>query len=589
MSIEIGPVYCDKCLYVDNSIAVNNNYKMQSDTNKYNYLLHGDNSAKHELESNKLIEKINLINIKSAVIIQHYRFGRFGNYLFTIADLAIIYEKFKNTFASLHDDVEMLTNWHETYFTDVQSREANIYKYKHSDTPLSIYKNIKCRHFAHNDIFCKHCVKTISIINDIMLLHLVDTDGRCYGFVKLFRNGNIFALHIMINEMTDHYFSFDNIQFNGVTSEMIDEFKYKYYLNPTCKKVVSIGGYLFGCDSQMMRYFSTLSVRYNYKIRLYFNFDYLLKHKETLLKYIFSDHDHYKLKYEQPVLDNVITVCGHLRAGDYSVGNTFTYYVLYYTYYLTCLEDIQDKNPGKQINFILSFHPNDIKLGQFYRRKLQEKLPNITILFEEDLPFSFKNEIDHISYMALYGNYYIASNSSYSFWSVFLKRDDTIVYYPKYYGIKYEGNNIHNIKKTEDVLYTYKDFLYPDKYIAISCDKVLHPAYYAVLMDDIKIKDLRKPISILFDREELIEDTAANICLKNVLITETLTSSDKNRSLVNKSCNDRIINAFDGYNYDVHIYHLSLHKQFVISDKYNFNKINEIYTDSNGSIIEYVR
>lgn len=584
MSIEIGPTVCDNCIFKDAGIALSANYKMQEiedmyEYNYYNSLLNSPN----KLTSTKFIEKINLVNIRKSMVIQHYRFGRFGNFLFVLADLAIVTSQFKQYFKD--EDVEMITTWHETYFTDIQSRQKNIYRYKCTDEPSEIYKYIKCRHFAHNDIFCLNCVKQ-ELIGKLNVLCMMDKNGKCYGFVRLVTAHGIHALHILINEMTDNYFLFENVQFdeNLFTKNEINIFKNMFYMNKDCKKIVSIGGYLFGCDTPMLNHFASMNVSNNYKIHLYFNFDYLLKNKEVLMKYLFSNRQQYIDKYVVKKDENIITVCGHLRAGDYSIGTTFIYYVLYYTYYLECLQQIQKKHPNKHIKFTFCFHPGDVKIGQFYKRKLLENLTNISIVFESELNLTFKDEIDHISYMGLSADYYIASNSSYSYWGVFLKGTDTIVYYPKYYGVRYQGTNIYNVKKTLEVIYRHSEFVYPTtgQYIPMTDDKVLHPVYYAILMNDVNIKDLRKSINIAFDPSEFDKnDTSADICLKNALATESLKPCD----MIRDSCNPNLIEKYANYSYNVHLYHLDLHNMYVKTDKYNFDNVEEMYTDKEKSVI----
>ena len=593
MSIEIGPIICNNCIFKDGGIALSHNYKMQDSEDIYNYQLYTSPETKcEEISTTKFIEKINLVNIQSSMVIQHYRFGRFGNFLFTLADLVIVTDQFKHYFKDF--TVEMITTWHETYFTDIQSRQSNIYKYKCTKEPLEIYKYIKCRHFGHNDIFCTSCVKQ-EIIGKLNMICMMDKNGKCYGFVRLVSAHGIHALHFLINEMTDDYFAFDNLQFDSAlfTTEEITLFKDHYYMNKLCKKIVSIGGYLFGCDLPMLNYFSTLNIKHNYKMHLYFNFDYLLKNKEILLKTLFSNRQQYIDKYSIKKIGNTctdkITVYGHLRAGDYSVGNTFIYYVSYYTYYLECLLDIQKKHPNKHITFTLCFHPGDIKIGKFYRRKLLEYVNNVSIVFESEsnTNLSFKDEIDHIMYMGLSGDYLIASNSSYSYWSVFLKGDATIVYYPKYYGVRYDGTNIYNVKKTQEVVYRLCEFVYPTtgEYIPMTDAKVLHPVYYAILMDDVKIKDLRKPIDIAYDKTAFNKnDTSSDICLKNVLATESL----KQCEIIDDSHNEKLKDKYANYTYDVHLYHLELHAMYVKTAKYNFDNIDELYTDKEKSVVKFI-
>jgi hypothetical protein len=509
--------------------------------------------------------------------------------MFPLADLAIAADQYKSYF---NEDVDMVTTWHETYFTDMQSRQKNIYKYKCYPEPIETYKYIKCRHFAHNDIFCSECVKQI-MIGGNNSIHMSDDNDKCYGFIRLVYSNGIYALHILLNELTDNYFKFENIKFNTETmnAEEIECYKNNFYLNPHCKKIVSIGGYVFGCDMSMMTYFTSLNIKNNYKIHIYFNFDHLKKNETAVVKTLFSNRPNYITKYEKlrneiKTNDNII-VCGHLRAGDYSVGNTFIYYVLYYTYYVECLKNIQEKHQNKHINFVLCFHPSDIKLGNFYKKKIEEHVSNITILFESDMNCKFDNEIDHIHFMGLYGDYYLASNSSYSFWSVFLKGNHTKIYYPKYYGIRYEGTKIENIRYTSTVAYRFQEYLYPntEEYIAIVDKKILHPVYYAILMKDLKIRDYRKEINVAFKKEEFDNlDRPADICFKNVLATLTQKTPD----IVNYSCNINLKKKYGNYTYDVHLYHLKLHSEYVANAQYNFDNIDELYTDENKSTIKYI-
>ena len=142
MSIEIGPITCMNCIFKDAGIALSDNYKMQESADTYDYNFYESiDKLPEKMTSTKYIEKINLVNVRNSMVIQHYRFGRFGNFLFTLADLAIITEQFKQYFRD--NNVEMLTSWHETYFTDIQSRQKNIYKYKGKLTPSEIQQKNK--------------------------------------------------------------------------------------------------------------------------------------------------------------------------------------------------------------------------------------------------------------------------------------------------------------------------------------------------------------------------------------------------------------------------------------------------------------
>lgn len=551
-NINIGPLLCKDCLTTD---EIYNKYADDL-SNKYTYNYNNGKNIENMI-AQKLTEKINIYNINKSLVIQHYRFGRFSNYLFCLAHLVIVYNQFLDYFKNT--EVEMLTNWHKTYFTDNQSQQKNIYKFN-SDNEYTIFKNINCRHIANNDIFCNSCTELCLIkdgILDLQSKKLIINNIE-FGLLYLYKLKNKnnepenCVIHIIINLPIDtNPFNFEYINFeNGYDKEL---FKYKYYLNPSCKKIISIGGFMYGDKNENI--IKNCSKHLLYKFKLYFNYYFLKNNYSILKKYIFYDIDKYQSLYK-PKNNDEVYICAHFRGGDYGVGINLTYPILYYTYYLDCLKDIQLKNINKKLNLIFNFHPNDKKIVEFYSKKIKENI-NVNITYDCEI----LNEMEHIYKMSSY-NYYIMTNSSYSFWSAFLSNISSKIYYPKYYGIKYLGTNIDNMKIKEQVLYSFSENLFPenDKFIQINYDKVLHPAYFMYIfeLNKEKIEDIKN--------NKVTDENITNIYLENILSIQD--------------------NQYDDLSVKIHKYQIELYKKFAKTPKYNFNEIKEIYIDYNHSIFE---
>lgn len=589
--IDLGPIFCQKCLTKDSGLNIGSKYNIRKPDDKYVYY-YDTNKSIDRMESTKFIEKINIGNIKNSVIIQHFRFGRVGNFLFTLAHLAIVYQHFIDYFED--NKVEMLTNWHETYFTDVQSRKENIYKYN-CDNDLLIFKNIKCRHFSHNDIFCSTCVDKLTIKNGDKTDYYLELkfNDKVYGSISLIKRKQInstgprfCALYILINEpIGTNHFEFNNIIFTDEYDKEL--FKYKYYLNPKCVKIVSIGGHTYGFDDKLTpKYENKANI---YKFTLYFNYAYMKSNDNILKKHIFNELVNHQDNYKSKIKQYDIQVCMHLRGCDYSIGETFTYPIMYYTYYLRCLKDIQEKENSK-LKVLFCFHPNDYKLALFYRRKIMQNLNlqglnDIEIIFESDISEitnGIKNEIEHIYFMSSF-KYYVMSNSSYSFWSAYLSVGGNI-YYPKYYGIRYDGNTKNTLKVDNYIAYTVFGDLFKEdnKYIMIDEKKVLHPAYFISTMNLEKedLTDHRLELIDLFKDKIDVNDDVIDLYLKNVI--STLEIGEKKSDILN------IVQKHkkDYYKYTVHADHLELYQQYVQNDKYNFDSMDEMYVSDIKSILK---
>ena len=374
--------------------------------------------------------KINVNSLEKSIIILNTTFGRLGNYLFFLCLLTIVSQQFDEYF---NDSIEMFTNWHCKIKTDTQSGVDNAYNYP-NNMNLIIYKNIKCSHF-NDSIICN--TNPFLENNYLQFLH----SGKLYPYAKITvykTNAGQYVFYIIFVESVYFYlkhvsqnlFDANNIKLNNTIDETTQLEILKAYSNKSSKKIINI----IKLDT--------------YPIRgIYFDYEYLYKNKQLIIDKLFSNYDNNNkqliingIKQSLNIDNNELLVCGHIRGGDYGIGANRVYYILYYDYYYKCILDIMEKAKTKKLYLLLCFHKNDQKLGNFYKRKLLELSSKdgneLTIFFEKDIDATLqkyvKNEIDHIYFMS-YFDYYIMSNSSYSFWSSFISQDNTIIYCPDAY------------------------------------------------------------------------------------------------------------------------------------------------------------
>jgi hypothetical protein len=445
---------------------------------KYDYLCANDNTdLQNELKKE---EMINPFSHEPFIVQTYYTGGRLGNYLFSLSHLYSVYDNYVKTFG---DGLNIYTNWNCTYIDDSQSGDQNIMLYNTTKN-LPEFANIKCKHFSKN-LFCEKYGDII--FKGYMMYKKVE-----YGHWEIWKDKSSDKIAILFKifvPIPDHnYFNNDYIICNPQEKS--------YLMDEKNSKFVAI--------------ISFENLNYHYSI--FFNYKIIEMNRDVIKKYLFTNRDEYvsSIKKHKFFEEDSIYVCMHLRAGDFSVGKNISFCVLFYHYYVDCLQKIISENPSKKLKVVFSFHPNDMNLGYLYREKILEVINNplIKIIFENDISltdiFKIMKGNEHLYFMSSF-DYYIMSNSSYSFWSAYLS--DGKVYYPNLYQMpEYFSNmisqrsTIHNITslrnmnkfvnvngyKVIGIPYKYLNSLhYPqnlfgnkEKYTEIRINAILSPLYY---------------------------------------------------------------------------------------------------------------
>lgn len=549
---------------------------------EYDYI---DENTGNIIKSKKIIQSIDPAMSAPFVLHSRYMGGRLGNFLFLLSDLVIVHSEYIKVFGMC----DMYTNWTKMYFEDYQSRTSNIFNYP---AGLKVFENIKCEHFSENLFSTKYATKIESFV-----LKDIDTQKN-YGTLELWNcsEGKV-ILYIIERLIIGHnYFLFDNIV--EKTDEIIGLLG-----DAKCKKFVVI--------SQQKTY-------PKYKAETTFNFRNI-EHKKDLLKdKLFGDYDSYIANLNKTKLfsgKDTIKVCMHLRGGDYSICENLHFPIMYYTYYLQCLNDIIRQNPEKKIIVVFSFKHDDKKIGLFYKRKIMENInSDIKIYFEDDdiISDSVVNigcNDNHLYFMSSF-DYYIMSNSTYSFWSAYLS--DKTIYFPGCYQMlpdieigKESELTIGNCKFT---LSDYDKQLRANSYI-MSCrdsqdpidlchysnslfgnsrrhkitkiEKILSPLYFLLGRDNISIFDKELTTHYIYFICSKVSARNASMyfegCMKKRKNINFLTDMFLvELAFSGKQGTYKLINKHNKY--------LEQRKEFVEHDRNQFDEISEYFVDATTTV-----
>jgi hypothetical protein len=426
---------------IENSCSFKSISHNENENISYNYKC---NNIDVFFQSPKIEEKFNLDNVDHSMIIAPFLYGRMGNYLFPLSHMVILqYELSKKMPSNIF---KLYTPYHCSHVSDPESGVANKFNYP-KNMNFDIFKNIECKHFSFGQ----------------------------YQYLNLCENEN-YILN-SINDSIEHYYN-KNINKNI----FIVTIKVYYKVTNNSKSLSEYIDTILPQDKEILNLFNDptsykifISADNNFKFG-YMDYDFVEIYKETIMKNLFSSYGQFKNQILNKInsLHNFqnssfINVCAHIRFGDYGLLDNRNFPILYYDYYLQCLEDIEKKTK-KNIFALICFHPSDIKIGRFYERKINEKLiekklnSKIKIILEYDITGINEytsNEILHMYFMS-YFDYYIMSNSSYSGWSAFFSKN---IYIPdigfESYAPKFSSKkNITYMSINSYLIYNYSFIIF---------------------------------------------------------------------------------------------------------------------------------